>query len=71
MQTTIWTTTRDVIVLAVAVDAFGQWGKASGCVRAAIDIVVQPSHRRRRLVVPNAVMMRTAQPQPQLEGGQR
>ena len=71
MRMTIWTTTRDVIASAGAVDAFGQSGKASGRVRVAIDIVVRPGRRRRRLVVPNAAMMRTAQPQPQSEGGQQ
>jgi hypothetical protein len=46
-------------------------GKASGRVRVAIDKVIRPGRRRRRLVVPNAAMMRTAQPQPQSEGGRR
>ena len=69
MRTTIWMTTRNVIVLAAAVNAFGQMGKASGHVRVAIDIVVRPGRHRWRLIVPNAAMMWTVQPQPQSEGG--
>ncbi len=70
MHMIIWTTMQDVIALAAAVDAFVQSGKASGHVRIAIDIVVRPGCHFWRLVVPNAAMMQTAQPQPQLEGGQ-
>ncbi len=71
MRTTIWMMMQDVIASAVAVNAFGQSGKASGHVRVAINIVIWPGHHRRRLIVPNAVMMRTAQPQPQSKGEQQ